>query len=568
MRPGYRKLLIWLAALAGTAASLFYVFDNYADQILTGIADNYIKKELCKTDSLSLNYSNLDYSLATGRIKVKDIEFSYLPKNIEGSCKSLELGPLKPRQVWREKQVALDYVRIREPKLSVRLKPDRKEKDSVQVKEVSESGIVKYIKKIGVKRVEVDNGCFSLRRTGSKMDLSADSISLSVYDLGYGLEDRKLTYCDSLYDFSASNFVFASKDSLYRLDVDNIATRNSGGLFMKGIHGRNTTSKNRHADAKGKVPVTWSDFKARTLRTSSVNIVRTVLQKRISIDSIFIDGDQMTSYRDARYQPKKEFPMPQESILRIPLPVHIGMIDIKITYYNMEIKRPEGSAGRLRFHDTGLKISRFSNDPDHTTVFRITPRMGKGQADVTLTLKNDRNSSFTFSGNARNVSISDFGGLIGPLFGVSATGSIQNLKTSFSGNKFSTKGNFCMLYDNLKLEVDPQKTPIAFLSKHSKAVSLLEGGIIHRQNPRKLKKEPFTCSITAKRDPMKNYGAYIVSTLLNGVEQTVLNSVAYKEAQKMKGRKNILEKKDKLVERIKEKKQEYKTHRQKRKSEK
>ena len=125
-----------------------------------------------------------------------------------------------------------------------------------------------------------------------------------------------------------------------------------------------------------------------------------------------------------------------------------------------------------------------------------------------------------------------------------------------------------MLYDNLKLEVDPQKTPIAFLSKHSKAVSLLEGGIIHRQNPRKLKKEPFTCSITAKRDPMKNYGAYIVSTLLNGVEQTVLNSLAYKEAQKMKGRKNILEKKDKLVERIKEKKQEYKTRRQQRKSEK
>ena len=36
----------------------------------------------------------------------------------------------------------------------------------------------------------------------------------------------------------------------------------------------------------------------------------------------------------------------------------------------------------------------------------------------------------------------------------------------------------------------------------------------------------------------------------------------------MKGRKNILEKKDKLVERIKEKKQEYKTRRQKRKSEK
>ena len=67
MRPGYRKLLIWLAALAGTAASLFYVFDNYADQILTGIADNYIKKELGNTDSLSLNYSNLDYSLATLR---------------------------------------------------------------------------------------------------------------------------------------------------------------------------------------------------------------------------------------------------------------------------------------------------------------------------------------------------------------------------------------------------------------------------------------------------------------------------------------------------------------------
>ena len=372
-----------------------------------------------------------------------------------------------------------------------------------------------------------------------------------------------MTYCDSLYALSVSKFVYTSADSLYRLDVASIETENAGGLLLKGVHGRNTTKKTHLAASKGKVPVTWSDFSAKTLHTSPVNIIRTVLQKSILIDSVFIDGDRLTSFRDARYLPKKAFPMPQESILKIPIPVRIGSIDIRLTYYNMEIKRPEGSAGLLSLHDMGLKISNFSNEPDHTIVFHITPRMGKGHGAATLHMKNDSNSSFSFSGSVKNVNISDFGSLLMPLFGVSASGNIQSLQTSFSGNRFSTKGDFCLLYDNLKLEIDQEKTPIAFLAKHGKAVDLLEGGLIHRQNPRKLKKEPFKCTIAANRDPMKNYGAYIVSTLLNGVEQTVLNSLAYKEAQKRKDRK----KKENLIQRIKEKKEERKEERLERKEE-
>ena len=549
------KILVWLAALAGVAAVLFYIIDNNADTILSGIADRVIRKHFNDSSSVSLNYSGIDIKLASGKLEVKDVRFCYPQKGLSGSVKSIEAGTVKPWRIWKDKQAKLDYLTINNPEIKVHLQPAQEAvKDSTKGVSDEEGGIVKYIRNVGIKKVSVNNGSVSLRREDNKLNLSAQNIDLSVFDISYGLEDKKLTYCDSLYEISASSFAYVSADSLYRLDVDSLGIRNSKGVSIKGLHGRNTVHKTHLAAAKGKVPVTWSDFSAKKLHTSPVNIVRAVLQKSILIDSVFIEGDKLTSYRDARYLPKKAFPMPQESILRIPIPVRIGTIDIRLTYYNMEIRRPQGSAGLLSLHDMGLKISDFSNEPDHTIVFHITPRMGKsGHGQATLHMKNDTNSSFTFSGSVKNVNISDFGSLLTPLFGASASGNIQSLQTSFSGNRFSTKGDFCLLYDNLKLEVDPEKTPIAFLAKHGKAVDLLEGGLIHRQNPRKLKKEPFKCSIGTTRDPMKNYGAYIVSTLLDGVEQTVLNSLAYKEAQKMKNRKiNI---KENVVQRIKDKKE-------------
>ena len=550
------KILVWLAALAGVAAALFYVFDNYADTIITGAADRMIRKHFSDTSSISLDYSRMDFSLSSGKLEVRDVRFSYPQKGISASVKSLKAGPVKPWRIWKDGQADLDYIAINNPELSFHLQRadtvvQEAVKDSIVNLSDEKGGIVKYVRNVGVKKVSVNDASVILRKVDSKLDLSVKDIDLSVFDISYNLEDKKLAYYDSLYVLSASGIAYTSADSLYRLDVDNLETEYAGGVFLKGFHGRNTIHKTHLAAARGKVPVTWSDFSAKKLHTSPVNLVRTVLQKNIQIDSVIIEGDKLTSYRDARYQPKKAFPMPQESILRIPLPVRIGIIDIRLPYYNMEIRRPEGSAGLLSFHDMGLKIKDFSNEQDHTTVFHITPHMGKGHGEVTLHLKNDGNCSFTLSGSVKNVDIGDFGSLLKPLFGASATGNIQSLKTSFSGNKFSTKGDFCLLYDNLKMEVDIEKTPVAFLAKHGKAIGALEGGIIHRQNPRKFKKEPFSCTIGAKRDPMKNYGAYIVSTLLNGVEQTVLNALVYKEAQKLKG-KNL---KENVVQRIKDKKE-------------
>lgn len=563
------KILVWLAALALLAVVLFFLCDRYADQALTGIADKYLRKELAKTDSLKVSYSSLDYSLATGRIKVKNISFSYPPKNIEGSCKSLELGPLKPLRVWRKECVNLDYLKVNSPRLSYCMKHRKKEsastvKDSAIVLETGEGAILKYIKNIGAKRVDINNGSFSLRREGSKMNLEVGDIDLSFFDISYGLEDKKLTYCDSLYGLSASKIAFVSKDSLYRLDVDSLGTENAKGVLLKGIHGRNTTKKSHLATARGKVPVTWSDLKANSLRTSSVNIFHTVLQKNIFVDSVIIDGDKVTTYRDARYSPKKAFPMPQESILKIPLPLHIGTVEMMVTYYNMEVRRPEGSAGTLSLHDMGLKISNLSNTPEHTNIFRLTPRLGKGRGEITIHLKNDSKCSFSFNATAHNVNVSDFGGLTGPLFGVLASGEVQSIRTSFKGNSASSSGDFCMLYDNLKLDIDQEKTPIAFLSRHGKLIDFLEGGLIHRQNPRKRGKETFTCTVNAKRDPMKNFGNYILASVLDGVEQTVLDKMAYKLAQKKQGKG----KKENIIRKIKEKREERKEERQERKAQK
>lgn len=96
-----------------------------------------------------------------------------------------------------------------------------------------------------------------------------------------------------------------------------------------------------------------------------------------------------------------------------------------------------------------------------------------------------------------------------------------------------------MQYTGLQVKIDKDKAPKKLEGKAG-LINTFSGAAIFKENPRENQSEPYTCTISVKRNPMKNYGSYMVSAMLDGVEKTVLRKLALKEVSKMsaKGKKN------------------------------
>ena len=139
------------------------------------------------------------------------------------------------------------------------------------------------------------------------------------------------------------------------------------------------------------------------------------------------------------------------------------------------------------------------------------------------------------------------------MFGVLVDADIKKLNASVTGNRNSASGSFCMQYSDLQVKVDNEKMPYQKVADKAKLINRFAGAAIHKQNPRKNQTEPYSCTVYAKRDPMKNFGAYMAAVFLDGAKKTVLRDLPYKEVGKiMSGAKK---KKQDLLDKIKRKKE-------------
>lgn len=559
------RFLIILAVFLGCLALAVNVLLMNADRLLTGYADYKLREALAKSDSFDMSYSRLDLNLAKGTVSLSDVSFS--KDSLKAIAKKIETGNIDLRKVWKTRELLLDYIKADGVKVSYVQTPNTKSiaKDTAKKPEgVKLSGLQKYLDTIGVEKVILNGGDFSFRRLGSHLALGVGDISLGLGDFGYGISSGKFSYCDSLYDLRVNNLAFISADGLYALSADTLATKNSGSIAISSLHGRNTVGKRELSAIKGKIPASWTDLRIKHLRTSAINLARMVCSRKISIDSIFVTGEQLTVFRDNRYAPKKAFKMLQESLTSISTPLHIGYVDLSMPYLTMEILPQKGKTGALHLHDVSAVVRKISNAPENTMEARIRPRLGKGRGDLHLNLKNDNNCSFSVKALVNNVKGSDFESLLKPMFGVSVSADIKSLNSSVSADRHSASGSFCMLYENLKVTVeDPAILGKRFSNKVG-LVNKLAGAAIHKQNPRKHQEEPYSCEVSATRDPMKNFGGYLVSVLLDGMEKTCLRELTYKEAEKLKSKGNeIKEKKNAIFEKVKDTKEKVKDKKEK-----
>ena len=543
------KIWIWVAAVVAVLAIAIAVLITHFDRLLTNMIDAQLREKASSLPDKTFTYKDIDISLMSGTLTVDSLCFitstpsstnshklSAAPDSIDFRAERIRVSGIRLWHSFRTKRLIFANIRFIEPNLYAQLhhrdKIDAGKPDTVATKDVA-AQLSKHINTIGTKRITIDKASVHYRSLDSKLSVATDSLDLVLHDIQYSLTDTLLSYNDSVYELNLNGLRFVSKDGLFATELKQLVTEDAGEILINGLRAHHTTGKMQLSVAKGKVPTTWADARVAEVKISPVNIVRQVKGKNIHIDNVSLSGGNVSILRDVRYRPKQPYPMPQAGIMKIGLPVAVDEILVDIPKFHVEMATADDRIGQLEMEKMNVKINSFSNTANATTGIHAVGGLGnKSQLQLSLNLKNDKACRFDAV-----MSLSDAKGeildkFLMPIAGVQLRLNLNSMDCKFKGDSKSSNGEFCMLYDSLKVHIDKDKMPIAMVSKYSNTINLLVGMLIYQNNPHMPGQAAFRCEVSAVRDPMKNFPVYMFGPLIDGTKKTVLRPIVQKNMKK------------------------------------
>ncbi|MBR1565062.1 MAG: hypothetical protein IJ650_06930 [Paludibacteraceae bacterium] len=548
-----QHIILW--SVLGGVAILLSVIISSADVIVTKIADRQLRNVLSKTDKVEVTYDKLHVLLMSGTVGLDNVTCRIPMQDSLTGVKAEQLIKIEDVDIrginWfrlRKKQLKILSVRLKSPEAQLVLPPKelKKKKDTTQpadssVQRLPDSPAHQFT--VSIDRVRVKNASVSLTRLGDKFALHADSITVKANDLSYDVATKQLAYNDSVYSLSLGNFSMLSADGLFELLIKELDTKDAGKINIEGLRAHNTCKPAALSKAKGKLAVTWVDASIMKLTTSSVNVIRQARNKSVNIDSIAITGKRVEIYRDTQFPPKTPYGMPQEGIMKIPMPVEVGTIKVSLPQFDVALTRDGNHVGKLTLDHLHLNAASFNNKQGNTLKAHLTGKLGEGGADMNLTLRNDKACTFTFNFLGKDVSTEQLNSFVHPISGASISANIHSVEIKTKGDKQFNKGTFCMLYDELTAHITKEDAPIERLAKNAGVINFFAPAIIQKQNPRSHNHEPFTPEINIARDPQKNFASYLMSPFMDGVMHTVFPDYIYQSIMKSISQKKAQEKK-------------------------
>lgn len=376
---------------------------------------------------------------------------------------------------------------------------------------------------VHIDALQVDNGQLSFHHTTNKECVEIERFTATMYDIAYSIPNDTLTYSDNRYHISLEGLEYTTSDGLMRLVCRSLSTRNAGAIEITDLKGGHTIEKTQLARAKGKIPTTWTQFDFASVTTSPVNLFTIFQSYCVDIDNMDIVSRSVHIYRDNQYAPKHPYPMPQEAIMGFALPLHIEQITLGLDSMLVELTMTGKTVGQLRLGATQGTIGHLTNTSKQVTTAHIHTTIEQtAQADLTLTLTNDKSCHFTMEGHIHDAQGQQFNAFLTPLFGVHLDADIHQVDVQHSGDRNQTNGTFCMLYDDLKVDIIKDATPLDKLSKHAGIINAFAPAIVINRNPRNKNNEPQQYAVQWTRDPMKNTPVYLLGPMIDGIIQTVL----------------------------------------------
>ena len=538
-----RTFWIWTCGTLAALAAIVLVAVLSADKVVTSLANQKLHEAAAGMDGgKSLSYADLKVSLLRGTIDVDSLSFSSvaaIPDNATSRnartkrdslcCKvgALHLRGLRPLRTLRRKQLIVREICLDNPKVFVlaHKKPSASESAATDTAMADNpmARIVKWVNIVGTRKLTVNNASVSFSRINDKLCFSADSLSLSFRDIRYSLIDSVFSYNDSVYHISLGGISLTTSDGLFALRTGMLETKNAEGITIDNIKARHTTDKLQLAERKGKVSATWVNAEIGRLCLSPLNIIRQIRNRNIAIDNINLTGGKIQLLRDVRYKAREPYKMPQEGIVKIPVPVRVASVKAELPQMQVELSTATDRRGVLYLNDLQMDISGFTNTREATTKVKARGRMGENSGmNLKLDMTNNNTCDFSAALELNNASGRDLDDFLMPIAGVGVDINLHSVTCSFKGDSESVNGDFCMIYDSLKVNIDRQQMPFAIVAQYSNTINFLVSRMVPQANPRAAGQQPVVCEVNAQRDPMKNFAVYMFSPVINGIIKTIL----------------------------------------------
>ena len=532
MKRGTKIFLIVLGIVFGIGVIGFIA----ADIAVTYVVKKQVDKALAQmpTEYGEVSYDGLQVRLFSGTAGISDIRYTYKSKieNRHGSADrkkskidpgvEIKIGHIEVGRLFYApllfKQVVVSDIRIFDP--SIELWMDEKHPEYCFPK-LPEDTVHKPfpLKRAELINLRIYDACFALHSLRTKLDVVADTLSLTVHDLAF---DSIFHYNDSSYYFSLAHAAVLIPDGKVRIETRDIEQEDQGALSIGSTQIAHTMAKNKLADLV-REPATWISMHIEKVQTAPFNPVRKALAQDYTLDRAEVVVGKMDIFRDTRYKPKKPFPMPQQILMALPVTFDLKHVDALIRDIHIELASTERNIGQMDLKDIQAEVEHVTNRRAYTLAVKGSCPLDKGQGQASMSMTMNKDCPFAVQMHVTDVDVAFLSPFIRPLVGMAAECHIDTLDSHYKGNNVRAAGTFRMLYHGLQVKVyKDDDVPYKIVTRNANTFTTLGNSLIPKSNPTIVDYNPRAYQVEWKRNEMQPFPLYLFGPCIDGVKKTFL----------------------------------------------
>jgi len=386
--------------------------------------------------------------------------------------------------------------------------------------------ITEFITGLTVDTILLHDAAMDVQSISTAFNFQAKDISTALYGVGWSLIDQiPYHYNDSIYQFYMANVDVITPDSFIAITAQNICYNNGGAFSIGKTHIHHIVNKWQLAHLMGDVPVSLIDMWVDSLRTSSKNIVKEAfsLEGGFYLDTLFADVKSMHVFRDARYQVKEPYKLPQAYICQLSYPFVVHCVKAKIGDMHIEMALSKKDIGKFDLGPLAFTVSNVTPIPN--SVIRVNGGGKMGTADITAKFNMTVNQACNWDIHltAKNLDTHHLDEMIYPIVGMKIGCDVHRIKADYSGDTATASGTFCMEYDNVDIFADKNSNPpITIVKNMSGLINSAGKTLVNKSNPKKPGQEPVAYQVKWKNDPWVNPALFYVGPVIDGCIETML----------------------------------------------
>ena len=534
MKKGTKIFLIVLGIVFGIGIVGFIAADIAVTYVVTKQLDKALAKMPAEYGEVS--YDGLQVRLFSGTAGISDVRYTYRQKSKDESQKKkaesapgveIRIGHIEIGRLFYApllaKRVLVSDIRIFDPSIELWMDEKHPElcfpKIEKSQKSKDESPQPFPLNSAELMNLRIYDACFALHSVRTKLDVVADTLSMTVHDLAY---DSLFHYNDSDYYFSLAHAAVLIPDGRVRIETRDIRQEDQGSLSIGRTQIAHTIAKMQLGDLV-REPVTWLSMDIEKVTTAPFNPVRKAVAQDYTLEQAEVEIAKMDIFRDTRYKPKKPFPMPQQILMALPVSCDIQHVDALIRLIHIELASTEHNIGHMDLKDIRAGVDHVTNRRAFTLSVKGSCPLdtGNGQASMSMTMNKD--CPFAVQMHVTDVDVAFLSPFIRPLVGMAAECHVDTLDSQYKGNKDRADGTFRMLYHGLKVQVyKDDDIPYKIVTRNANTFTTLGNTLIPKSNPTAVDIRPRAYQVEWKRNEMQPFPLYLFGPCIDGVKKTFL----------------------------------------------